>query len=89
MRRVSNVHRTCNHPDLILPAPRALMVSAALDSLSLAIEALTSSSGDPLADAQSMHAVRLLAEHLPKLASDDDLAARAASMHAAVLVQRG
>jgi alcohol dehydrogenase len=89
VRRVSNVRRTYNHPDLILSAPRAVMVSAALDSLSLAIEGLTSRSGDPLADAQLMHAVRLLGEHLPRLASDDDLAAHAALMYAAVLCGLG
>jgi alcohol dehydrogenase len=77
------------HPDLIESAPRALMTSAALDTLSLAIEGLLSRSGDPLADAQLMHAVRLLAEHLPKLASSDDLEARAALMHAAMLCGLG
>ena len=77
------------HPDLILSAPRQLMTSAALDTLSLAIEGLTSRSIDPLADAQLMHAVRLLAEHLPKLASSGDLEARAALMHAAVLCGLG
>jgi alcohol dehydrogenase class IV len=77
------------NPDLIASASRALMASAALDTLSLAIEGLLSHSGDPLADAQLMHAVRLLAERLPKIASSDDLAARAGLMHAAVLCGLG
>jgi alcohol dehydrogenase len=77
------------HPDLIRSAPRQLMASAALDTLSLAIEGLISHSVDPLADAQLMHAVRLLAEHLPKLGTGDDLAARAALMHAAILCGLG
>ena len=70
------------HPDMLRPAPRSLIVSAALDTLSLAVEGLTSRSGDPLADAELEHAVRLIAEHLP---AGDTPEGRTALTHAAVL----
>ena len=74
------------HPDLIGATPRALMVTASLDSLSGAVDGLTSRTGDAISDALLMHAVRLLARYLP---APDDPAARGALMLAAVLCGRG
>jgi alcohol dehydrogenase len=70
------------HPALIQSAPRTLVLSAGLDTLSLAIEGLTSSSGDPIADALLMHSVRLLSVNL---AADDTVRARGELVMAAVL----
>ena len=77
------------HPELIKSAPRELVVSASLDTLSLAIEGLTSRSLDPLADALLMHAVRLLASRLPDLALGDDALVRGELTLAAVLCGQG
>ena len=77
------------HPALIRSAPTELMVSASLDTLSAALEGLMSRTGDPMADAMLMHALRLLAENLPGLATDDDDLARGELMAAAVLAGRG
>jgi alcohol dehydrogenase class IV len=77
------------HPDLIKSAPRDLVVSASLDTFTLALEGLTSQSGDPVADAMLMHAVRLLAQHLPKHALSDNLNVRGDLMMAAVLSGQG
>jgi len=77
------------HPDLIRSSPRALIVSAGLNTFSMAIEGLVSRTGDPLADALLMHALRLTACHLPDPALGDDSAIRAELMHAAVLCGQG
>jgi alcohol dehydrogenase len=77
------------HPELIKSAPRELVVSAGLDTLSLAIEGLTSLSSDPLADALLVHAVRLLSSRLPDLALGDDARVRGELALAAVLCGQG
>ena len=77
------------HPELLATAPRKLVVTASLDTLTLALEGLMSRTGDPISDAMLMHAVRLLAEHLPNPALDDDPGARGELMMAAVLCGQG
>jgi len=77
------------HPALLGSAPSALVVSASLDTLALAIEGLTSRSGDPIADALLMHALRLLALHLPNQALHQDPLVRGELMLAAVLCGQG
>lgn len=77
------------HPELLMSAPRALVVSAALDSLSLAIEGLASAVGDPISDALLMHAIRMLAANLVPAASGDDPSTRADLLVGAVLCGRG
>ncbi len=77
------------HPDLLGTAPRNLVVTASLDTLTLALEGLMSRTGDPISDAMLMHAVRLLAEHLPNPALGEDLAARGELMLAAILCGQG
>jgi alcohol dehydrogenase len=54
------------HPALLGTAPDRLVVDAALDTLSLAVEALLSPSSDPVADALLLHAVRLLVALVPQ-----------------------
>lgn len=58
------------HPELLRSAPAALVRTAGLNALAMAVEGLESESGDPVSDALLMHALRLLAQALP--ASDDD-----------------
>ena len=77
------------HPDLIKSAPRDLVVSASLDTFTLALEGLTSRSGDPMSDALLMHAVRLLALQLPNPALGEDLGARGELTLAAILCGQG
>ena len=77
------------HPALIQSAPRELVASASLNTLAMAIEGLTSRSGDPLADALLMHALRLLAQHLPNPAQLDDPRVRGDLVLAAVLCGQG
>jgi alcohol dehydrogenase class IV len=77
------------HPALLATAPGPLVSSAATDALIAAIEGLTSSrSGDPLADASLMHAVRLLTANLAQAALGDE-EARMAVMLGAVLAGQG
>jgi alcohol dehydrogenase class IV len=78
------------HPDLIQSSPTALIISASLNTFSMAIEGLVSrTGGDPLADALLMHALRLAARYLPDPALGDDPAIRGELMHAAVLCGQG
>ena len=77
------------HPALIRSAPRELVLSAGLDTLSLAVEGLTSRTGNPLADALLMHAVRLLALRLPDAAIGQDPRVRGELILAAVLCGQG
>lgn len=77
------------HPDLILSSPRDLIVSASLNTLSMAIEGLVSRSGDPLADASLMHALRLAMQYLPDPGLGNDAGIRGELMLAAVLCGQG
>jgi alcohol dehydrogenase class IV len=77
------------HPDFLMSAPRELVLTAGLDTLSLSIEGLTSRSGEPLSDALLIHAVRLLSKDLPRLEKADDAELRADLALAAVLTGRG
>ena len=75
------------HPSLLASAPVGLIISAGLDTLSLAVEGLLARGGDPLADASLIHAVRLLALHLGGNLANDD--ARAQLVFAAILTGQG
>jgi len=77
------------HPDFVMSAPRDLVISASLDTLSLAIEGLMSRSGDPISDALLIHAVRRLRSDICQLASKDDAGLRVDMALAALLAGRG
>jgi alcohol dehydrogenase class IV len=78
------------HPAAALSAPPDLALGAALNAFTMAVEGLLSRVRDPLADAALLHALRLLAGHLPLLAAapgDADL--RFQLMMAALLAGQG
>lgn len=77
------------HPDLMASPPRSVVVSAAVNTLALAIEGLLSRSGDPISDAMLMHAVRLLTRKLPISLDSDDVDARSDLMMASILSGQG
>lgn len=78
------------HPQLILTAPPALVLSASLNALAMAVEGLESETGDPLSDALLMHSLRLFGKHLPKLAgAGEEAALRGELMLAALLCGQG
>jgi len=77
------------HPDLLATPPRELVTSAGLNTLAMALEGLMSRSGDPFSDGLLMHAVRLLAQHLPASRSSDDPGMRADLMMASLLCGHG
>ena len=85
----TRAHAIFIHPELIFSSPRALTVNASLNTFSMAIEGLTSRSGDPLSDASLMHVLRLLAEHLPRTITDDSPDIRAELVLAAVMCGQG
>lgn len=76
-------------PDMLATAPADLLLSASLDTLSLAIDGLISRTGDPVADALLIHAVRLLMAGLPRLRDADTPALREELTMAALLCGRG
>lgn len=76
-------------PEMILSAPRGLVASASINTLSMAIEGLTSRSHDAIAHGALMQALRLLAKHLPEAARADDAAARGQLVLAAILCGQG
>ncbi len=76
-------------PEMILSAPRGLVASASINTLSMAIEGLTSRSHDALAQGALMQALRLLAQHLPAAAREDDPAVRGQLVLAAILCGQG
>lgn len=85
----TRAHAIFIHPDTIMSSPRALAVSASLNTFSMAIEGLTSRSGDPISDALLMHALRLVAQHLPDPKVEDDADVRGELLLAAVLCGQG
>ncbi|SDE80037.1 Alcohol dehydrogenase, class IV [Variovorax sp. CF079] len=76
-------------PEMILSAPRGLVASASINTLSMAIEGLTSRSHDAIAHGALMQALRLLAQHLPQAARADDAAVRGQLVLAAILCGQG
>lgn len=77
------------HPDLLMSAPRDLVISASLDTLVLALEGLLSNRGDPMSDALQIHAIRLLNEVLPRFVQSDDPDLRLDLTMAGILSGRG
>jgi alcohol dehydrogenase class IV len=57
-------------PVLALTAPSSLARSSALNAFCMAVEGLQSGGDDPLAEALLTHALRMLAEWLPRLAAE-------------------
>jgi alcohol dehydrogenase class IV len=73
-------------PALTVGMPRALTAATAADALTHAVEAYLSIARNPIADANSLHAIRLIARFLPKVLSDgSDLVARGQLLLAANL----
>ncbi len=77
------------HPRLVLTAPDALVVSATLNALSNAVEALESPACDPVSEAMLMQALRLIQQTVATGRPVLDLAARERLVMAAVLCGRG
>jgi alcohol dehydrogenase class IV len=59
-------------PTIALTAPAHLACGAALDTLTLTVEALQTAIADPLAEALLLHSLRLLKEWLPQLTREPD-----------------
>jgi alcohol dehydrogenase class IV len=77
-------------PGVALTAPPGLVTSAALNAFSMAVESLQAGVDDCLADALLMHALRLLAEWMPRVIdSPDDAEPRLRLMAAALLCGQG
>ena len=77
------------HPDFLMSSPAELVISAALDTLSLAIEGLLSAQGDPISDALLMRSIRLLVEGLPLVQDADGDRLRGELAMAGILGGRG
>lgn len=71
-------------PAMVATLPPALVATTAMDAMTHAAEAVMSTRANPVCDAQGLHAVRLITQHLPA-AVEGDLAARAQLQSAATL----
>jgi alcohol dehydrogenase class IV len=76
-------------PEMVSSAPRALVAAASINTLSMAIEGLTSRSSDPLAEALLMQVVRLTRRHLPNSQHLDEAAVRGDLVMAAIMCGQG
>jgi alcohol dehydrogenase class IV len=77
-------------PRVALTAPAGLTWAAALNAFSMAVECLEAGVDDPLADALLIHALRMLAEWLPRLQTQpNDPEVRLRLMLAALLCGQG
>ncbi len=85
----TRAHSVFVDPRMLNSAPRQLVTSSSLNTLASAIEGLMSRSGNPLADASLMHAVRLLARHLLAAGTCDDPEVRSELVLAAILCGQG
>jgi alcohol dehydrogenase class IV len=85
----TRAHAIFIDPQMIQSSPRELVINASINTLSMAIEGLSSRSGDPISDADLMHVVRLVARNLPALKAADDAEVRAQLLLAAVLCGQG
>ena len=83
----TRAHSVFVHPDFVASAPQKLVTTASINTLTLAIEGLTSRTHEPLADALLMHALRLVKTHLH--AAADDIEARTQLVLAAILCGQG
>jgi acyl-CoA reductase-like NAD-dependent aldehyde dehydrogenase/alcohol dehydrogenase class IV len=73
-------------PSLTLGLPPALTAATGMDALTHAIEAYLHVFANPMADAQALHAIRLIADHLVTAVDRGrDLEARTAMQNAAML----
>ncbi|MCC6900714.1 MAG: aldehyde dehydrogenase family protein [Polyangiaceae bacterium] len=73
-------------PTLTTGLPPGLTAATGMDALTHAVEAYTSRQANPMADAQALHAIRLIARNLARaVTAGDDLAARAEMQSAATL----
>ena len=76
------------HPAFLQTSPSELVLSASLNTLSTAVEALESPKCDPISEAMLMHSLRLIAQYLDRV-SAENLAPREGLAVAAVLCGRG
>jgi alcohol dehydrogenase class IV len=75
------------HPDLIATAPRSLVASSSLNTLTMAVEGLLSRAGDTFSDAMLIHVIRQVFEHLP--ICEQEQSARSELMMASLLCGHG
>jgi alcohol dehydrogenase len=85
----TRAHAVFIDPQMICSSPRALAVNASINTFSMAIEGLSSRTGNPIADGLLMHVLRLVAHNLPALMAHDDADVRANLLLAAVLCGQG
>jgi alcohol dehydrogenase len=76
-------------PGMLASASRTLVANAGVNSLATAVEGLMSRTGNPMADAPLMHAVRLFGRHLADAERLGDPEVRGELMLAALLCGQG
>jgi len=90
--KLSVTHPYCNSdiamldPELTIMLPPKITAFTGMDALTHAIEGVTSTGAEPIADALGLHAIRLIARYLPEAVKDpDNITARGNMLIAATL----
>lgn len=76
-------------PEFLEAVPSAAIIGASLNTLVLAIEGLSSRTGDPFSDALLMHAARMSVENLDDPTALADAGVRCALVFAAIMCGKG
>lgn len=85
----TRAHAIFLHPQMLGSASAGLVASASLNTFSTTLEGLMSRQGNPMADAQLMHALRLLDAHIRALPEHDSAKLRGELALAAALGGQG
>ncbi|HTY21483.1 MAG TPA: iron-containing alcohol dehydrogenase [Desulfomonilaceae bacterium] len=76
--KVACAHPFCNadiamlDPELTVKLPPKITAFTAMDAMTHAIEAITTSSANPISDALGLHAVRIITKYLPEVMKDPE-----------------
>ena len=81
--KVSCAHPFCNadiamlDPELTVKLPQKITAFTGMDAMTHAIEAITTSSANPISDGLGLHAIRIITKYLPKVMKNpEDVEAR-------------
>lgn len=85
----NRAHSIFIHPDAALNPPEKMMLGACISTFCVAIDGLMSKSGDPMADALLIHAVRIMAENLADTKHLNEAESRTSLMMASILCGMG
>jgi len=85
----NRAHSIFIHPQVVENPPERMMLGACMSTFCVAVDGLMSKSGDPMADALLIHAVRIMAENLSDAEHINDAAVRSNLMLSSIMCGMG